>query len=87
MTFPSPEGTPSNVALAQVFVAGGLSNESLHLLTHLETLLNKMIIKEQWSIKKEFTSVLKSFPVSLSLTLCTMSRASLLSASGSTDSP
>ena len=58
MNYPSPEGTPSNVALAEVFVAGCLSYEPLHLLTHLEALLKKMIMKEKWSLKTRILSPL-----------------------------
>ena len=39
-----PKGTPPNVALAEVLVAGCLGDEPLHLLRHLETLLDAIII-------------------------------------------
>ena len=31
----SPEGTPANVALAEIFMTGGLADQELHLLTNL----------------------------------------------------
>ena len=37
----SPEGTPANVALAQVLVAGRLTDQKLHLLAHFQTLLQE----------------------------------------------
>ena len=101
--YPSPEWTPPNVALAEVLVAGCLRDESLHLLRHLEALLNAIILYKPDHYKDSLTSelnsfpvslslctltsVLKSLPVSLSLTRCTISNASLLRTSGSTDSP
>ena len=101
--YPSPEWTPPNVALAEVLMAGCLRDESLHLLRHLEALLNAIILYKPDHYKDSLTSelnsfpvslslctltsVLKSLPVSLSLTRCTISNASLLRTSGSTDSP
>ena len=36
----SPEGTPADVALAEVLVACGLVDQQLHLLTDLQTLIS-----------------------------------------------
>ena len=43
---PSPKGTPPNVTLAEVFMAGCLGDEPFDLLTYLEALLNKIVIME-----------------------------------------
>ena len=58
---PSPERTPPNVALAEVLVAGRLGDEPLHLLRHLEALLNTNIITEI-SIQDSTHLCVKLFP-------------------------
>ena len=44
-----PEGAPSNVALAEVLMAGGLFYQQLHLTVHIQgTLVGEVIICGRW---------------------------------------
>ena len=67
-------------------MAGGLLDQETHLLLGLKALLENVRVQGACRVQL-ITSLLKSLPVSLSLTLCTISSAFLLRASGSTDSP